>query len=84
MKGLGKVLASLDPPVKHLAEWRSEGLMLTLIDPGVPAKVTRLISKAMLSHAGSLNLIILHAVNELRLRGSHVPLDSDMVLLPLS
>ncbi len=45
MKGLGNVLEALDPPVKHFAEWRTEGLLLTLLDPGVPAKVSRLISK---------------------------------------
>jgi len=45
MKGLGNVLEALDPPAKHFAEWRTEGLLLTLLDPGVPAKVSRLISK---------------------------------------
>lgn len=81
MKGLGNVLEALDPPVKHFADWRNDGLLLTLIDPGVPAKVARLIPKKTLSDAESLNLILLYAVNELRLKGSHVPLDPDIRLV---
>jgi len=45
MKGLGIVLATIASPVKQFAEWHSESLLLTLIDPGIPAKVTRLIKQ---------------------------------------
>lgn len=82
MKGLGKVLEALDPPVKHFAEWRTEGLLLTLLDPGVPAKVTRFISKKTLADVETLNVVVLYAVNELRLKGSHVPLEPGTLLIP--
>lgn len=82
MKGLSEALAALDPPVKHLAEWRSESLLLTLIDPGVPAKVTRLIEKKTLADVKALNLVVIYAVNELRLKGSHVPLEPGTLLIP--
>ncbi|KUM43735.1 hypothetical protein [Pseudomonas sp. EpS/L25] len=81
MKGLAQILEALDPPVKHLAEWRTEGLFLTLLDPGVPAKVTRFISRKTLADADTLNVVVLYAVNELRLKGSHIPLEPGTLLI---
>lgn len=82
MDCLAARLASLDPPVRHFLEWRIDGgLLVTLIDSSVPAKVSRLIEKKYMRDVEYLNLVVLHAVNELRWKGSRVPLDADTVLV---
>lgn len=82
MEKLAARLASLHPPVGHFLEWRADGsLLVTLIDPSVPAKVSRLIDRKHMQDVHYLNLVVLHAVNELRRKGSRVPLEADTVLV---
>jgi len=81
MNRLKEALAMLDPPVKHFIEYRGEDVLLTLLDPKVPAKVSRLIVKRTILNIEALNIMVLYAVNELRLKGSHVPLQADTVLI---
>ncbi|WP_434774697.1 hypothetical protein [Pseudomonas oryzihabitans] len=82
MEGLAARLALLEPPIRHFIEWRGDGgLLVTLIDPSVPAKVSRHIDRKHLQDVHYLNLVVLHAVNELRRKGSHVPLEADTVLV---
>lgn len=56
-------------------------MLVTLIDPSVPAKVSRLIERKHMQDVHYLNLVVLHAVNELRRKGSRVPLEADTVLV---
>lgn len=82
MEGLAARLALLEPPIRHFIEWRGDdGLLVTLIDPSVPARVSRHIDRKHLQDVHYLNLVVLHAVNELRRKGSHVPLEADTVLV---
>lgn len=82
MDGLAARLALLQPPVTHFLEWRGNGsLLVTLIDSTVPAKVSRLIDRKFLQDVHYLNLVVLHAVNELRRKGSRIPLEADTVLI---
>ena len=81
MNRLKKALELLDPPVKHFIEYRGQDVLLTLLDPRVPAKVSRLIVKRTVLNVEALNIMVLYAVNELRLKGSHLPLQADTVLI---
>ncbi|MDT3721004.1 hypothetical protein [Pseudomonas oryzihabitans] len=81
MNRLKETLATLNPPVKHFFEYRGEDVLLTLLDPGVPAKVSRLITRRTVMNTVALNVMVLYAVNELRVKGSHVPLQGDTVLI---
>jgi len=82
MERLAARLALLQPPIRHFIEWRGDGgLLVTLIDPAVPASVSRHIDRKHLQDVHYLNLVVLHAVNELRRKGSHVPLEADTVLV---
>lgn len=84
MDSLRARLEALDPPVKSFLEWRPEGLIISLLDPEVPAKTCRLIAWDAMTDLYQSNLIILHAVNELRRKGSHLPLEADTTLLAKS
>lgn len=81
MERLRDRLAALRPPIGHFLEWREDGLLITLLDPSLPAKVSRLVDRKHMGDAQYLNLIVLHAVNELRSKGSLVPLEADTVLV---
>lgn len=81
MDNLRRALAALDPPLKHFIEYRGGDMLLTLLDPGVPAKVSRLITKRTMKNVTALNIMVLYAVNELRLKGSHLPLQADTILV---
>lgn len=81
MDGLKDRLASLRPPIGHFLEWREDGLLITLIDPSLPAKVARLVDRKHFGDVQYLNLVVLHAVNELRRKGSMIPLEADTVLV---
>ena len=81
MRSLSNTLSALDPPIKHITEWRGTSMLITLLDPSVPAKVTRLVEDAARTDYGLLNLTLLYAVNELRAKGSHAPLSLDTKLL---
>lgn len=81
MDGFKDRLALLRPPVGHLLEWNDDGLLITLIDTSLPAKVSRLVDRKHTADAQYLNLVVLHAVNELRRKGSLLPLEADTVLI---
>lgn len=81
MDRLHERLARLDPPVRHELEQRSDGLLITLIEPAHNARVSRLLKADDMRVVEQVNLILLHAINELRRKGAQVPLDKDTVLL---
>lgn len=81
MDSLRARLETLDPPVKSFIEWRADGWLLCMVDPSVPAMVSRVIEWSVMADLGQTNMIILHAVNELRRKGSHLPLEADTALL---
>jgi hypothetical protein len=81
MDGLHERLARLDPPVHHQLERRSDGLLIILIEPDHNARVSRLLKADDMREVEQVNLILLHAINELRRKGAQVPLDADTVLL---
>lgn len=81
MDSLRERLEALDPPVKSFLEWRADGWLVCLVDPAVPAMVSRVIEWSVMSDLGQTNMIILHAVNELRRKGSHLPLEAETALL---
>ncbi|MGE6323330.1 hypothetical protein ACQKEF_24245 [Pseudomonas oryzihabitans] len=67
--------------MKSFLEWRADGWLVCLVDPSVPAMVSRIIEWSVMNDLGQTNMIILHAVNELRREGSHLPLEADTALL---
>ncbi|KTT03219.1 hypothetical protein [Pseudomonas rhizoryzae] len=81
MDRLHERLAKLDPPVRHQLERRSDGLLITLIESDHNAQVSRLIKAEDMQSIERINLVLLHAINELRRKGAQVPLDKDTVLL---
>jgi len=81
MDRLLKRLAQLDPPLQHRLERRSDGLLVTLIEPERNAQASRLIKAADLQSPERVNLVLLHAINELRRKGAQVPLDKDTALI---
>ncbi|WP_295460717.1 hypothetical protein [uncultured Pseudomonas sp.] len=81
MDRLHERLAKLDPPVRHQLDRCSDGLLVTLIEPDHNARVSRLIRADDLHEVERINLILLHAINELRRKGAQVPLDKDTVLV---
>ncbi|GGM17937.1 hypothetical protein ACFQDN_23805 [Pseudomonas asuensis] len=74
-------LAHLDPPLKFLFEPRGPDILLTLIDPVVPARVQRRLDPKLMANKDALNLTLVYAVNELRAKGSHIPLDKDYIFV---
>jgi len=76
MKDLHLLLERLDPPVKHTVEARGEQVLLTLVDPQIPAKVQRNLESRQWHNDKVLLVILLHAINELRGKGSHAPLEA--------
>ncbi|MDR6676271.1 hypothetical protein [Pseudomonas oryzihabitans] len=81
MDRLQERLAKLDPPLRHEVEHRGDCLVITLIESEHNARVSRLIKIDELSSVEQINLVLLHAINELRRKGAQVPLDKDTVLL---
>jgi len=80
MDKLHERLAQLDPPLRHRLERQDDGLLITLIDPEHNARVSRFIRSDEL-RVERINLVLLHAINELRRKGAQVPLDKDSVLI---
>jgi len=70
-----QVLDSLDPPVKHEVLQDGEKLSILLLDPHVPASVQRNLSRSEYNDPVYFRLILLYAINELRGKGSHAPLE---------
>jgi len=85
MNELARSLASLNPPLRHAVEQKDDGYLLTLTDDAIPATVVRHIRNDATRTSAALNILILYAVNELRLKGAHVPLqiDTELVSRPL-
>lgn len=75
MASIEAVLAGLDPPLKHETQLSDGLLKLTLIDPNVPAHVERSLSPREYEDIILFRLLVLHAVNEIRGKGSHAPLE---------
>jgi hypothetical protein len=76
MKDLRQRLERLNPPLSHTVEARGEYRVLTLADPQVPAKVQRQLTEQQWHNAKLLEVVLLHAINELRGKGSHAPLEA--------
>ncbi|MBD1554632.1 hypothetical protein [Pseudomonas typographi] len=74
MDTLKSALAQLNPPVEHQLEFRDRIMHLELRDPSVPAQVERVLKPWEYQSADLLYVIILHAINELRGKGSNAPL----------
>ena len=85
MNELAQSLAALNPPLYHAIDLKDDGYVLKLTDNAIPATVVRYIENDAARTPAALNIIILYAVNELRLKGSHVPLqiDTELVSRPL-
>lgn len=74
MDALRNQLAALDPPLKHELESQGDNLVITLIDPKRPAKVTRTLNRCLIDNTPLLYEVIRDAVNELRAIGCHPPI----------
>lgn len=83
MATIEEVLDHLDPPLKHHCEERGDVLHLTLNDPGIPATVERNLTRHELENSVVFQVILLYAVNEIRGKGSHVPLEVLPMIDPL-
>lgn len=79
MEALRSQLAALDPPLKHQSESQGKNLVITLIDPARPAKVTRTLNESLLRNTPLLYDVIRDAVNELRAIGCHPPISEHEV-----
>lgn len=72
MQALKDRLANLDPPVKSLIrQVGSDEILITLIDPTIPAKVERKIRARYARNADLLYVIVRDAVDSLKRQGGH-------------
>lgn len=71
MQALRSQLAALDPPIKHELESQGDKLVITLIDPARPARVTRTLSQSLVCNTSLLYEGLRDAVNQLRALGYH-------------
>lgn len=76
MPTIEEVLDSLDPPVKHELQIQGDHASLLLLDPSVPAMVQRCLTIHEVNNKDQLRIVLLYAINELRRKGSHVPLNA--------
>jgi hypothetical protein len=74
MDDLKAALATLEPPIQHTVEYRDRVMYLVLIDAEINATVERVIPAWQYQNRDLLHVIILHAIHELQLKGSHAPL----------
>jgi len=81
MDSLRHQLAALNPPLEHHLESQGDNLVITLIDPARPAKVTRSLNQRLIHNTALLYEVIRDAVNELRAIGSH-PAVSEHEIFP--
>lgn len=74
-------LAALDPPLKHNLESQGDNLVITLIDPERPARVTRTrtLNRSLVANTPLLYDVIRDAINELRAGGCHPPISEHEV-----
>lgn len=76
MKNLRERLERLNPPLVHTVETHGEQMVLTLSDPKVPVRVQRQLAKHQWHNPKLIEVVLLHAINELRGKGSHAPLEA--------
>lgn len=76
MPTLEQVLDSLDPPVTHELMQCGTQVSLLLMDDSVPAFAQRSLAIHELKCPETFRAAVLSAVNELRMKGSHVPLET--------
>ncbi|AXA65370.1 MULTISPECIES: hypothetical protein [Pseudomonas] len=70
MQALRSQLAALDPPIKHEIQSQGDNLLITLIDPARPARVSRTLNQTLVRNTALLYEVIRDAINELRAGGS--------------
>ncbi|MDQ7914832.1 hypothetical protein RCF34_17115 [Pseudomonas sp. 102515] len=70
MQDLKSQLAALDPPIKHEIQSQGDNLLITLIDPARPARVSRTLNQTLVRNTALLYEVIRDAINELRAIGS--------------
>lgn len=76
MPTIEQALDSLDPPVSHELAVHGDQVSILLIDGSVPALAQRTLAIHEFECVEKFRAAVLSAVNELRLKGSHVPLDA--------
>lgn len=81
MDSLRQQLAALNPPLEHQLESQGNNLVITLIDPTRPAKVTRTLNQRLVANTPLLYEVIRDAINELRAIGCH-PAVSEREIFP--
>ncbi|WP_295467723.1 hypothetical protein [uncultured Pseudomonas sp.] len=81
MQALRTQLAALDPPIKHELQSQGDNLVIVLIDPTRPARVSRTLSQTLVRNTSLLYDVIRDAVNELRALGTH-PAITDQDIYP--
>jgi hypothetical protein len=74
MDDLKAALATLEPVIHYTVEVRDRVIYLSLTDPEINATVERVIPLWQYQSRDLLHVIILHAVQELQLKGSRAPL----------
>lgn len=81
MDSLRDQLAALHPPLEHRLESQGDNLVITLINPARPARVTRTLNQRLVHNTPLLYEVLRDAVNELRAMGSH-PAISEKEIFP--
>ncbi|PVZ19540.1 MULTISPECIES: hypothetical protein [unclassified Pseudomonas] len=79
MEDLKSALSTLDPPLKHKIAYSDQTMLIELWDPEANASVSRLIEPWQYQNRDLLHVIVLHAINELKRKGSRAQLQ----VLPL-
>jgi hypothetical protein len=79
MESLAQQLNALNPPLRHEIESQGEVIVFTLIDPARPARVSRSLSKSLVSNTELLYTVIRDAVNQIREMGCHPPITADQI-----
>jgi len=81
MQALRTQLAALDPPIKHELQSQGDNLVIVLIDPTRPARVSRTLNQTLVRNTSLLYDVIRDAVNELRALGTY-PAITDQDIYP--
>ena len=79
MQALKSQLAALDPPIKHEIQSQGDNLLITLIDPARPARVSRVLNQGLVRNTALLYEVIRDAINELRASGSLPAITADEI-----
>ena len=74
MATLQEVLQSLDPPIKHELLFSEAQAKLYLIDTVTGVVVERQLLRDQCERKDEFGIILIYAVNELRLKGCNAPL----------